>query len=346
MTTALPESAPVAVLAEPGEVHLEDRPVPVPGERQVLVEVQAVGVCGSDVHYYREGRIGDHVVREPLVLGHEASGRVVGTGDGVRRLQVGDRVSLEPGVPCSRCEQCRAGRYNLCPDVVFFATPPVDGAFARYVVLDEDFAHPLPDGLSFEEGALLEPLSVAVWACERAQVAPGDEVLVTGAGPVGLLCLQVARARGASRVTVTDVVASRLELAGRLGADAAVDVSDSPLEESGVTAHVLLECSGVAPVVAAGVRALRPAGRAVLVGLGSDGDVPLPVSVIQEREIFLTGTFRYARTWPTATALVTSGRVDLAPLVTSRLPLAQAEAALTATEDDPDSVKPVVLPQR
>ena len=187
---------------------------------------------------------------------------------------------------------------------------------------------------------------MAVWACEKAAVAPGDDVLVTGAGPVGLLCLQVARARGASSVTVTDVVASRLDLARRLGADAAPDVSRRPLAETGTRAHVLLECSGVPAVVADGIRALRPAGRAVLVGMASDGEVSLPVSVLQEREIWLTGTFRYAGTWPTAISLVTSGRVDLASLVTSRVDLEHAEQALTATSDDPGTIKPVVLPQR
>src|SRR6476469_4004604 len=189
-----------AVLTGPGRIVVEDRPVPEPGPREVLVEISAVGVCGSDVHYFEHGRIGDFVFEAPLVLGHESAGRVAALGEGVTRHAVGDRVTLEPGVPCGRCRECRAGRYNLCPDVVFFATPPVDGAFTNHVAIHEDFAFALPDELSDEAGALMEPLSVGIWACRKAGVGLGDRVLVTGAGPIGLLAAQVARAAGASRV--------------------------------------------------------------------------------------------------------------------------------------------------
>jgi L-iditol 2-dehydrogenase len=174
-----------AVLHEPGDIRIEERPTPEPGPREVLVEITSVGVCGSDVHYYEHGRIGSHVVRAPLILGHESAGRVVALGEGATKHAEGDRVTLEPGVPCGRCRECRAGRYNLCADVVFFGTPPVDGAFARYVTIHEDFAFALPDGLSDDVGALMEPLSVGIWACRKAGVSAGDRVLVTGAGPIG-----------------------------------------------------------------------------------------------------------------------------------------------------------------
>ena len=212
----------VAVLTRPLEIVLEERPVPEPGPREVLVEVSAVGVCGSDVHYYEHGRIGSHVVRAPLVLGHESAGRVVAVGDAVSKHAVGDRVTLEPGVPCGRCRECRAGRYNLCPDVVFFATPPVDGAFADYVTIHEDFAFALPDALSDDAGALMEPLSVGIWACRKAGVSAGDRVLITGAGPIGLLAMQVALAFGATQVEISDVSEPRLELARRTGATRAL----------------------------------------------------------------------------------------------------------------------------
>jgi L-iditol 2-dehydrogenase len=159
-----------AVLHGIGDVRLEERPVPEPGPREVLVEVSAVGVCGSDVHYYEHGRIGDHVVRAPMVLGHESAGRVAAVGSHATRHAIGDRVTLEPGVPCGGCRECRAGRYNLCSDVVFFATPPIDGAFANFVAIHEDFAFALPDALSDEVGALMEPLSVGIWACRKAGI--------------------------------------------------------------------------------------------------------------------------------------------------------------------------------
>jgi L-iditol 2-dehydrogenase len=150
-----------AVLHAPHDLRVEPIPMPEPGRLEVLVQVSAVGVCGSDVHYYEHGRIGPHVVQAPMVLGHESAGRVVALGEGVTKHAVGDRVTLEPGVPCGRCRECRAGRYNLCPDVKFFATPPVDGAFANFVAIHEDFAFALPEEVSEEAGALMEPLSVA-----------------------------------------------------------------------------------------------------------------------------------------------------------------------------------------
>ena len=204
------KSAPVAVMVRLGEIEIEERPVPEPGPGQVLVEVSAVGVCGSDVHWFTEGRIGELVVDGPLVLGHEAAGVVRALGPGASRLSPGQRVALEPGVPCRRCRACRSGHYNLCPDIRFFATPPVDGAFARYVVHDEDFAHPLPDHVSDDAGALLEPLSVAIWATWKAGISVGDRVLVTGAGPIGLLVTAVAKAAGAVEVVVSDTQPARL----------------------------------------------------------------------------------------------------------------------------------------
>jgi L-iditol 2-dehydrogenase len=332
-----------SVLYGVGDVRLEERPVPEPGPREVLVEVRSVGVCGSDVHYYEQGRIGHFVVEAPLVLGHEASGVVVVVGSQVDQLSVGQRVAMEPGVPCLHCLQCRSGRYNLCPDVRFFATPPIDGAFASYVTIHADFAFPVPDTLSDDAAALIEPLSVGVWACRKAGVTPGDRVLVTGAGPIGLLAMQVARAFGAEDVTITDVNPYRLEVARRTGATRALDVREEPLSEAVDGADVLLECSGVAAVIADGIRALSPAGRAVLVGMGGD-EVPLPLTTVQAKELTVTGTFRYANTYPAAIALAASGRIDLDALVTGHFALAEAEAALRAGRTDERTIKAMVTP--
>jgi L-iditol 2-dehydrogenase len=331
-----------AVLLRPGEIVVEERPVPRPGPREVLVEVTAVGVCGSDVHYYEHGRIGEHVVEAPLVLGHESAGRVAEVGEAVTRHAVGDRVTLEPGVPCGRCRECRAGRYNLCPDVVFFATPPIDGAFANYVTIHEDFAFGLPDGLSDDVGALMEPLSVGIWACRKAGVSAGDRVLVTGAGPIGLLAMQVARAFGATEVTVTDVSPERLELAERTGATRALRADRESVD--GLEVDALLECSGHPAALAGGIGVIRPAGTAVAVGMGPGATAEVPLSLIQNREIWLTGTFRYANTYPTAIALAAEGRVDLEAIVTGHFGLDETDAALRAGREDPGSVKPVVHP--
>lgn len=333
-----------AVLHGPGDVRLEERAVPEPGPREVLVEVATVGVCGSDVHYFEHGRIGQHVVRAPMVLGHESSGRVVALGPGAARHAVGDRVTLEPGVPCGACRECRAGRYNLCRDVRFFATPPIDGAFANYVTIHEDFAFALPDSVSDEAGALMEPLSVGVWACQKANVSAGDRVLVTGAGPIGQLAAQTARAFGATEITVTDVNPHRLALAARTAATRVIDVSRTPLRDSGVEADALIECSGHPDSLKEGIAALRPAGTAVLVGMGPEEEGTIPLALLQNRELWLTGTFRYANTYPTAIALAAGGRVDLEAIITGHFGLDDAEAALRAGREDPTAVKVMVRP--
>ena len=329
------------MLHAPGDVRIEERERPRPGAREVLVRITAVGVCGSDVHYYEEGRIGSFVVREPLILGHESMGTVVALGEEATKHEVGGRVTLEPGVPDGTCRECRAGRYNLCPNVQFFATPPIDGAFANYVTIHEDFAFTLPDSVSDEAGALMEPLSVGIWACRKASVSPGDRVLVTGAGPIGLLAQQCALAFGATAVLVTDVSEARLELARRTGATATLRAGEELPE-----VDALIECSGHPAALAAGVAALRPAGTAVVVGMGPEEDATVPLSLIQSREIWLTGTFRYANTYPTAIALAAEGRVDLEAIITGRYELADAEAALRSAREDPGSVKAMVVPRR
>jgi L-iditol 2-dehydrogenase len=333
----------LAVLHAPGDVRTEERPVPRPGPSEVLVEVRAVGVCGSDVHYFEHGRVGSYVVRSPLVLGHEVSGVVVELGERATRHAVGERVALEPGIPCGRCRECRAGRYNLCRYVTFFATPPVDGAFARYVAIHEDFAFPLPPSLSDEAGALIEPLSVALWACWKGEVGAGTEVLVTGAGPIGQLAARTALALGAREVTVTDLDRNRLRLAASGGART-LDVSAEPACVRGLECDVLLECSGASSALADGIAALRPAGRAVCVGMGWSGDVSIPLALVQERELWLTGTFRYANTYPAAISLAASGAVDLDGIVTGHFGLAEVADALRAGRIEAGSVKPVVLP--
>jgi L-iditol 2-dehydrogenase len=333
----------VCALLAAGVLEVQERPDPVPGPHEVLVRVASVGVCGSDIHYFEHGRIGRFTVDAPLVLGHEASGEVVGLGSAVSRLALGQRVSLEPGVPDFTCPQCLAGRYNLCPGVRFFATPPIDGAFAELVTIHEQFAHPVPDELSDDAAALLEPLSVGLWACRKAEVTAGSRVLVTGAGPVGLVAAQCALALGASEVTVTDINRHRLQLARDLGVSTTVDSGVTSLADSGVEPDVLLECSGHPEAIADALPTVARAGRVVLVGMGAD-EIPLPVSRIQELELTVTGTFRYAHTWPAAISLATSGRVQLDRLVTGHYGLEQVRDALTANRTDAEAVKPMVRP--
>jgi L-iditol 2-dehydrogenase len=273
------------VLYGPHDVRIEDRPVPKPAPGQVLVEIAAVGICGSDVHYYEHGRIGDYVVRDPMIIGHESAGTVVDVGDGVDLNRVDELVALEPGVPCRSCTQCLRGHYNLCPRVVFFATPPVDGSISHYVTIDAAFAHPAPSGLTAEQAAMAEPVSVGIWAARKSAVTGGDRVLITGAGPIGLLAGQVARALGADTSVITDVSDFRLARARDLGLRTAQ--AGTALEEE---FDVLLECSGAPAALSEGMRALAPAGRVALVGMGAD-TVTLDVALVQGRELSVIGVF-------------------------------------------------------
>ncbi|MFD6697949.1 MULTISPECIES: NAD(P)-dependent alcohol dehydrogenase [unclassified Microbacterium] len=350
MTTHLPAvpASPVptrmraAVLLAPHRIEIQERPTPAPAPDEVLIEVAAVGVCGSDVHYYEAGRIGDFVVDEPLILGHEVSGRIVAVGADVDPGRVGERVAIEPQRPCRRCDQCKHGRYNLCPHMDFYATPPVDGAFCEYVTIQADFAFPVPAEISDEAAALVEPLSVGVWACTRAEVKLGSRVLIAGAGPIGVIAAQAARAFGASEVIVSDIADDRLEFVRALGATRTVNPTRESLD--GLDVDAFIDASGSPVAVRSGIQAVGPAGRVILVGLGAD-DVTLPVSHIQNREIWVSGVFRYTNTWPTAIELVANGKVDLDSLVTGRFDLAHTEDALNLGKQ-PGQLKAIVYPGR
>ena len=186
-TTTIPERMRASVLTGVKTLSIEQVPTPPRASDEVLVEVTAVGVCGSDTHYYRHGRIGDFVVTDPLILGHELSGRIVAVGEEVPDARIGERVAIEPQKNCRKCRECRAGHYNLCPNMEFYATPPIDGAFAQYCVIRTEFAHKVPESMSDEAAALLEPLSVAVTTMRKAGVTPGSSILIAGAGPVGII---------------------------------------------------------------------------------------------------------------------------------------------------------------
>lgn len=337
----IPSTMRASVLLRQRVVEMQERPVPRPGPGEVLVQVRSVGVCGSDVHYYTDGRIGDYVVDQPLVLGHEVSGVVVDVGPGVDEGRVGDRVAIDPQRPCLRCRQCIAGRMNLCPEMEFYATPPIDGTFCDYVLAPDQFAHVVPDDLSFHAAALLEPFSVGLWACGKAGVEPGSRVFITGGGPIGALSALAARAYGATDVVVSDLVESRRERILGLGATRAVDPRDDDFDAAALEADGFIECSGAHPALLQGLTSLRGGGTAVLVGLGAE-TMELPVQLIASREISLTGVFRYVDTWPAAMATAMRPDVDLDALVTAEFALEDAEEALTS-DSDPQSMKSIVM---
>lgn len=327
------------VLHAQGDLRLEQRPIPEPGPNDVLLQMHSVGICGSDVHYWQYGKIGDFTVKKPMVLGHEAAGRVVKVGSAVVHLQVGDRVAVEPGVPREMDEFFKSGRYNLSPTIFFCATPPDDGNLCRYYKHSASFCYKLPDNVTFEEGALIEPLSVAIHACRRASISLGTTVLICGSGPIGMVCLLVAKAMGASQAVITDLSPERLAMAKELGADFVLTVNRGDRAQDlaqrvegllGAQPQVTIECTGVESSIQTAIYATRSGGVVVLVGLGSD-TVTVPLINAAVREVDIRGVFRYCNTWPMAIAMLASGKVNVKPLVTHRFPLEQAVQAFETT---------------
>lgn len=323
-----------AVLNAAGDLQVKVwKAAPAPAPHEVQVSMRAVGICGSDCHYWTNGRIGDFVVRAPMVLGHEGSGVVVATGTTVTTLSVGDRVALEPGVPCGSCGACRDGRYNLCKDVRFFATPPIDGCLVRRVNHPAAFCYKLPDNVSFEHAALLEPLSVALHALKRANLKAGDSIFIAGAGPIGLMVVLAARAAGAARIVISDVDPSRLAVAKTAGAHTIVRVGNETNLSLLQGAHdACFECSGAELAIVACVRNARPGGVVILVGMGVvTAKVPLLDAAC--REVDIRGVFRYCNTYQRAVDLVACGAIDPTFLVTHRFSLENAVHAFETARD-------------
>lgn len=312
-----------------------------PGAGEVRVAVHGVSLCGSDLHYYADGRNGTNVLARPTVLGHEGFGVVTEVGPGVDPGRLGQRVALEPAIPPEYTPLVLSGRYNVDPGVVCFGSPPNHGLLRSSVVTNDHFAHALPDGVADDVAALIEPLAVAVWAADRAGSVLGRRVLIAGAGPIGLLVLQVVRALGAAEVTVVDVSTPRLDVARTLGADAAV-LSDDADHAPG-SFDVAFDCSGHPAAVADAARALGPGGVLVLVGVPSRADAPFPIGAVQRWELDVRGSFRYGPgAFARAIGLASRGRIDLARLVTSRYSLADTTAALDAALTDRNELKIVI----
>ncbi|KAI7880933.1 GroES-like protein [Lichtheimia hyalospora FSU 10163] len=331
------------LLNKADDLQIIEIPVPKPAQGEVQLQVKACGICGSDIHLWKYGEIGIFPVTRPQLLGHEAAGVVTAVGEGVTNLKVGDRVAIEAGIPCSNCSQCMAGRYHLCPDVVFKSTPPYDGLLSKYCTHPARWVHKLPENVSAEQGALLEPLSVAISALERCGVTFGRSLLITGAGPIGLLTLAVAKATGVSPIIITDVQPSRLEYAKQMGADYTYQVDPKKpdtevareiraLTKNNEGAEYTLECTGIESSFRAAIMATRDAGVCCLVGVGKN-DQTLPVNNFAMREVDIKGLFRYHHTYPRAIALMASGKLDVDHLITHKYDLMDAINAFKTAAD-------------
>lgn len=300
---------------------MKEVPMPTPGENEVLIKVKAVGICGSDMHYYQHGRIGDFVVEGDFILGHECAGEVVAAGAGVKKLKAGDRVALEPGKTCGKCKFCKTGRYNLCPDVEFFATPPYHGVFTNFVTHPEDMCFQLPDHVSYAEGALVEPLAVGLHASGTGEVKLGDTVVIFGAGCIGLVTLLSCKARGASKVYVVDVLENRLETARRLGATETINARECNAIEkiaeltAGQGADVVIETAGSEITVRQTADAVARGGTIVLVGMTPKDETSFDFMKLMGKEGNLKTIFRYRNLYPVAISAIASGSIDVKSIV-------------------------------
>ncbi|GHV63260.1 alcohol dehydrogenase [Spirochaetia bacterium] len=313
----------VAVMTGIGKMDFVERDIPKPRPNEALVKLEYVGVCGSDLHYYENGRISDFIVKPPFVLGHEPGGVVVEVGSEVKHLKPGDKVALEPGKTCGHCEFCRSGRYNLCPDVVFFATPPVDGVFQEYVAHEAALCFKLPEKVSTMEGALIEPLAVGFHAAITGGARIGQTAVVTGAGCIGLVSMLALKAQGVSRVYVTDVVNKRLEKAKALGADGVINAAEKDVLktlaelEKGKGVDLVIETTGTDIAAAQGISALKKGGTLVFVGYSKSGSVTLPMGLALDKELTMKTIFRYRHIYPLAIDAVARGVVDIKNIVTN-----------------------------
>lgn len=348
---AVPKKMNVAYLQKPLEVSVEQEDVPAVSGREVLVKVMAVGICGSDVHYYAHGRIGNRLVTYPHIQGHECAGIVVATGDKVTRFKVGDRVAVEPGVACMSCSWCKEGRYNLCPDVQFLSTPPVKGAFVQFLKHPEEFLFPIPESLSFEHASLAEPLSVAIHAVNRGKLKPGSTVVITGMGPVGLMTVVAAKAYGAKEIIVTDMEPLRLETAQKLGATQVIDISSTDtIKEimqvtSGLGADLVFETSGNVRALQSTIEMVKPGGSIVTIGFPNTEEVPLNVTLMLQKEIDLFSVYRYTNTYPLAINILVDLGSQIEPIITDRYSLEQInEAMYQAYANRSNSLKVIVFP--
>jgi len=324
-------------------------PVPVPKAHEALIEIKSVGICGSDLHYYQHGNIGDFVVQGDFILGHESAGEVVAVGDAVKNLSVGDRVALEPGLPCGKCEHCKSGKYNLCPDVIFFATPPYHGVFTNYVAFDADMCFKLPDNMSFDEGALVEPLSVGLHATDQGSVKLGDTVVVFGAGCIGLVTLMSAKAKGASKVIVVDIIEKRLAFAKKVGADVVINAKETnPVDEiekltGGRGADVVIETAGAKVTVQQTASVVRIGGTVVLVGMTVESETSYDFMKLMGKEGTLKTIFRYRNLYPVAINAISSGSIDIKQILTHEFEFDKTKEAFDYVIAHQDEVVKAVI---
>lgn len=339
----------VAVMEGIRKIGYTTREIPQPKDNEVLVRIQYVGVCGSDLHYYETGRIGDYIVEPPFVLGHEASGVVTKLGKDVKNLKIGDRVALEPGATCGECEFCKTGRYNLCPDVVFFATPPVDGVLQEFATHPASLCFKLPDNVSSMNGALIEPLAVGFHAAAQGDAHLGQKAVIFGAGCIGLMTLLALQSHGLNNITVVDILPNRLEQAKKMGATHVVNSMDkdflsqfdSITDKAGF--DIAFETAGTEITTRMCINVLKKGSNLVCVGYSKTGEMTLPMSLLLDKELTIKTVFRYRHIYPKAIEAVSSGKINPSDVVTNIFEFDDVQNAMDKSVDDKATIVKSVI---
>ncbi len=345
MVTSPASSSSAAVLLKPGQIQMQTRSVPSPGPDEVLVRISCVGVCGSDIHYYRNGRIGDQIVKSPQCLGHECSGSVAAVGSDVHGFEIGQLVACEPSRVCGWCTHCRTGHYNLCPNVKFLGTPPVEGVFQEYYLFHFSQCFPVPDGITPAAAAMIEPFVTGFCASRILRPVPSHTALVIGVGAIGLSCVNMARLYGATTIIALDKLDNRLALAADQGATHTLNVtSDDPLDfvcdlTKGRGVDCVYEASGAGPEVAnLLIQAAAINAQLALIGIPLDDHFPLPIHQARRRGLTIHNIRRFANCYPQVLRLLAAGKINLDPWITHRFALDQLPQAMELAGNYADNV--------
>ncbi|MDR1797672.1 MAG: NAD(P)-dependent alcohol dehydrogenase [Clostridiales Family XIII bacterium] len=339
----------VMVMPHIREMIMEEREIPPLQPDEALVRIRHVGICGSDVHYYEDGRIGDFVVEKPIVLGHECAGEIAAIGSAVKTLAIGDRVTVEPGKPCGRCRYCMEGRYNLCPDMVFMATPPVDGSMAEYIAYPAHLCFKLPDNMSTEEGALVDPVAVAYHTTFQAGAAPGKSAIVLGSGTIGVATMMALRSAGVSKVFMTDAIPNRLRIAKDLGADEALLADETAdignvfraLGDEGF--DIVVESAGSDKALLQSADLVKRGGTIAVVGMTVQSENTIKTTTLLSKEATLKTVFRYRNLWPVSINAIASGNFPVRKIISGSYPFEESKAAFERCIVDKENVLKIML---
>jgi L-iditol 2-dehydrogenase len=338
----------VAVMVEAGQIEIQERPMPIPKENEVLIKTKHVGICGSDLHFFKDGRIGSWVIEPPHVLGHEPAGEVFEVGANVKNVKKGDLVSVEPGIPCWECDFCREGNYNICRDVVFMSVPGVDGAFAEYMISPANLVYKLPEGIGTLEGALIEPLAVGFHAVNQSGAVVGQSATIIGAGCIGLMVLLALKARGISEIYVVHR-GRKDKIAMELGASGTIDTSQvnavdklMELTNGQGTDHVF-ECAGTKEAVSLCVPMAKSGGTITFIGLSTYPDYPFDINGLIFKELTVKTCFRYRHVYPVAMKAVAAGLVPLSKVVSHKYSFENIQEALNFNIDNKEEVIKTVI---